>query len=413
MSKSIKNLSERDHRKIAQKQELFFFHESAPGMPYWLPKGLIIKNLLIQYWRQYHLANGYQEISAPLLNRKVMWEVSGHAEHYQENMVSCSVHGDDEWAAKPMNCGNAMLVYRMRPRSYRELPLRLADVDLLHRDEPSGSLSGILRCRSFQQDDSHNFVAEDQIEEEINEIIKVIKSFYSIFGLLDNVKLYFSSRPDDYMGDLNLWDQAEGILLKILKESGIPFGVKEKDGAFYGPKIDIHLFDSLEREWQCGTVQLDFQLPRRFGLEYIAKDGSKKIPVVVHRVIYGSFERFIGILLEHFAGDWPFWIAPEQVRIIPLVDNVEYLAVVKDELSGIVLKEPVRYNELRFKEDLRNESLGWKIREAESLKIPLIIIIGRKEVENQQVSLRIGKQQQCLDLVQLGSCIESLVKLIV
>jgi threonyl-tRNA synthetase len=396
----------RDHRKLGEELELFFFHESAPGMPYWLPKGLRLKNLLISYWRQYHDRRGYQEISAPLLNKRELWDVSGHWQHYQSDMMKCELGKGEEWALKPMNCANAMLVWKHKQRSYRDLPLRLSDTDILHRNERAGSLSGLLRARCFCQDDSHNFVSEEQIAGEIEKIIEIVRDFYGVFSLEKNVQLYLATRPDDFMGDLESWDRAEAELSKILAGSGFRYGIKAKDGAFYGPKIDIHLKDALGREWQCGTIQLDFQLPRNFGLVYADRDGSQRTPVVIHRVIYGSIERFIAIVLEHFAGRLPFWVAPVQVRVLPVNRSVSgYLERVKEVLANVLLSEPVKYNELRFEIDDREESLSRRIRDAEIQKIPVLIVIGNKEADEGTVNLRrredgnvISEQVALLDL---------------
>lgn len=398
----------RDHRKLGEKLDLFFFHESAPGMAYWLPKGVVLKNTLIQYWRQYHSARGYQEIQAPLLNKRELWDVSGHWQFYQDDMITCRLGKDEEWALKPMNCANAMLVWKHKPRSYRELPLRISDTDLLHRNERTGTLSGLLRARCFCQDDSHNFVSEDQIRSEINDILEIVRDFYGAFHLRENVHLYLSTRPDSFMGEIAVWDRAEKELRDVLLGSGIKFGVKEKDGAFYGPKIDIHLTDCLGREWQCGTIQLDFQLPRKFELEYVDKDGGKKTPIVIHRVIYGSLERFIGILVEHFAGRIPFWAAPVQARLIPLKGcGSDYLAEVKELLDSVDIDEPLKRNLLRYEVDEREESLSRRVRDAEVEKIPLIIVCGQRDEEARQVVIRSSKGEAGIALSELRSAIRS------
>ncbi|MCB0334931.1 MAG: threonine--tRNA ligase [Bdellovibrionales bacterium] len=388
----------RDHRLLGEQLGWFFFHESAPGMPYWLPKGLKIKNLLVQYWRQYHEQRGYQEIAAPLINKRELWETSGHWEHYKDNMILAELGDGGQWALKPMNCANAMLVWKSRQRSYKELPLRLSDTDLLHRNEASGSLQGMMRARCFCQDDSHNFVSPDQIQAEIEEILDIAKDFYGVFGLVENVKLYLSTRPEEFMGTIEEWDRAEAELLEVLKKSGFRFGIKEKEGAFYAPKIDIHLEDALGREWQCGTIQADFQLPQNFKLEYIAQDGSRQCPVVIHRVIYGSIERFLGILIEHTSGNLPFWIAPVQVKVLTVGDCDDYAQKVREKLQGIVLNVPLRFNELRFEIDDRNESLNRKVRDAENEKVPVMVVIGRKEAEQGSLMVRqkAGGQQSIL-----------------
>ncbi len=391
----------RDHRKLGEQLGLFMFHESAPGMPYWLPKGMKVRNALIQYWRQYHEERGYQEIQSPVLNKRELWEISGHWAHYHEDMVCASLHGA-EWALKPMNCCNAMVVYKSRIRSYRELPLRLSDIDLLHRNERPGSLLGLMRTRCFQQDDSHNFVAESQIKEEIERILAIVRDFYAVFALADKVKLYLSTRPDAYMGDAATWQRAEEELHALLIGSGFKFGVKPKDGAFYGPKIDIHLEDCLGREWQCGTIQLDFQLPRNFGLEYVGEDGARHTPVVIHRVIYGSLERFIGILIEHFAGRFPFWIAPEQVRVLTVGPAMEeYAAQVIVVLRSTILEQPLRHNELRWSCDSSPENLGKKIRLAEVDKVPVVLVLGKREAAEKMVALRYAGESRKLSLAEL------------
>ncbi len=392
---------ERDHKKLGAEMELFFFDQTSPGMAYWLPKGFQMKNLLIQYWRQYHKVRGYHEIAAPLLNKQALFETSGHWSHYKDDMFLSEREPGEWWALKPMNCPNAMQFWQFKKRSYRDLPLRFSDTDTLHRDEVTGALNGLLRARVFTQDDAHCFVSEDQIKSEASNIIEIIKDFYGVFGISDGVKLYLSTRPEEgYLGDLETWDRAEQELTEVLEASGFEFGIKEGDGAFYGPKIDIHLEDALGREWQCGTIQLDFQLPRNFGLTYTDPNGEEKTPIVIHRVIYGSLERFIGVITEHFGGWYPFWFAPEQVRILTINDGVSgYVKEITDVLSGIILDQPVRYNELRFTVDDRNESLGKKIREAASMKIPVQLIVGPKDQEAREVSVRTqsGEEKVALD----------------
>ncbi len=384
----------RDHRLLGEKLGWFFFHETAPGMPYWLPRGMIIKNLLLQYWRQYHAKRNYQEIAAPLINKRELWEISGHWEHYKDDMITAELGDGNQWALKPMNCANAMLVWKSKQRSYRELPLRLSDTDPLHRNEASGSLQGMMRARCFCQDDSHNFVSEEGIRAEVEEILKIVRDFYGVFGLVDNLKLYLSTRPDKFMGSVEEWDRAEAELLQVLNDSGLRHGIKDKEGAFYAPKIDIHLEDALGREWQCGTIQADYQLPQNFGLEYVAQDGARKTPVVIHRVIYGSIERFVGILIEHTAGNLPFWIAPLQVKVLSIGRSADYLKQVKSQLSQVLLNEPVRYNELRFEIDDRNESLSKKVRDAELEKVPVMIIAGDNEAESRKLTLRLKSGEQ-------------------
>ena len=400
---------ERDHKKLGREMELFFFEDTSPGMAYWMPKGVAMKNLLIQYWRQYHSAHEYKEISSPLLNKRELYETSGHWSHYKDDMFVVEREKNEFWALKPMNCPNAMKYWKFTTRSYRDLPLRLSDTDMLHRDEITGALNGLLRARVFTQDDSHNFVSENQVKDEVTRIIAIVRDFYGVFGIDDSVKLYLSTRPDDFMGDIESWDRAESELKEVLEASGFPFGIKEKDGAFYGPKIDIHLNDALGREWQCGTVQLDFQLPRKFDLKYSDDDGNEKTPIVVHRVIYGSLERFIGIITEHFGGRFPFWFAPEQIRILTINDTVlEYVEQITAVLAETTLMQPVKYNEIRFSVDSRNESLGKKIREASQMKIPVQLIIGPKDATAREVSVRTQDGEQKVALDQLSDFLKAL-----
>ncbi len=401
---------ERDHKKLGQEMDLFFFDETSPGMAYWMPKGLKMKNLLIQYWRQYHSQNEYQEIASPLLNKQALYEVSGHWDHYKDDMFLSERDDGEWWALKPMNCPNAMKFWQVRQRSYKDLPLRFSDTDVLHRDEITGALNGLLRARVFTQDDSHNFITEEQIEDEAQRIIAIVRDFYGIFGIDKSVKLYLATRPKEgYLGEVETWDKAEQELKNVLAGSGFEYGINEGDGAFYGPKIDIYLTDALGREWQCGTIQLDFQLPQRFGLTYTDQDGSEKTPVVIHRVIYGSIERFIGVITEHFGGWYPFWFAPEQVRILTINDTVnDYVDQIKTELDQVVLMKPVKYNELRYSVDDRNESLGKKIREAAGMKIPVVLIVGPKDVEAGEVSVRLKDKEEKVQLVELKKYLDNL-----
>lgn len=399
-----------DHKKLGREMELFFFEETSPGMAYWMPKGLAMKNLLIQYWRQYHADKGYQEISSPLLNKKELFETSGHWAHYKDDMFLSEREDGEWWALKPMNCPNAMKFWQSKQRSYRDLPLRFSDTDVLHRDEVTGSLNGLLRARMFTQDDSHNFISEQQIKIEATNIIQIVRDFYGVFGIDGNVKLYLSTRPeDDFLGDITTWDKAEKELKEVLEGSGFEFGIKEGDGAFYGPKIDIHLNDALGREWQCGTIQLDFQLPQKFDLTYTDKNGEEKTPVVMHRVIYGSLERFIGIMTEHFGGRFPFWFAPEQVRILTINDTVlDYVKEIEDVLKGVILSRPIRYNELRYSKDTRVESLGKKIREATLQKVPIQLVVGNKDKEVREVSVRTQTGEEKVALDELSAYLQQL-----
>lgn len=377
----LEEAERRDHRRLGRELELFHFDPTAPGMPYWLPKGLKILNILLDFWRQEHEKRGYQEIAAPLVNDKRLWEVSGHWDHYRENMFIITLDEHLVYGIKPMNCPNAMVVYNLKKRSYRDLPLRLSDCDILHRYERSGTLHGLLRVRKFQQDDAHIFVTEEQIEEEFARILEIAQLFYGIFGLRYTLRL--GTRPHDFMGDLETWDKAEAALRRILDEHTGPanYLVGEGEGAFYGPKIDILMEDALGRQWQTGTIQLDFQLPRRFGCTYTDRDGTEKTPVVIHRVIYGSLERFIGILIEHFAGSFPVWLAPVQAVIIPIADrHLPYAYQVREQL---------RAGGLRVEVDDSNDRMQAKIRQAQLQKVPYMLVTGDREVESARVSVRL------------------------
>lgn len=368
----------RNHKKLGKELELFMFHETAPGLAYFLPRGVKIYNELVNYWREEHEKYGYQEIFSPLLNKKELYEISGHWEHYQENMFLSQTKEDETYALKPMNCPNAMVVFGSKTRSYKELPLKLGDTDALHRFELSGTLNGLLRIREFRQDDAHIFITEEQIKESFKELFEITEKFYSVFGLEYRFRL--GTRPESFMGEPKLWDQAEEELKNILQESGKEFYIEEGDGAFYGPKIDILMKDSLGRDWQMGTIQLDFQLPRRFSLKYTDKDGIEKTPVVIHRVIYGSFERFIGIITEHFAGSFPVWLSPTQVRIIPVSE--------KFNDYSLELFKKLKEENIRVEIDTRNETLGARVRDAQNDKVPYMLIIGQKEVDSESITIR-------------------------
>lgn len=368
----LEEAKKRDHKKLGPSLDLFMFHETAPGMPYWLPKGVIIYNELIKFWREEHEKNGYQEIVSPLLNKKELYVTSGHWEHYLKNMFVAETEEKEIYGVKAMNCPNAMVVYSRKSHSYKELPLRLSDTDTLHRFERSGTLNGLFRVREFRQDDAHIFVSEEQIKEEYQRIFKLVEKFYSIFNLSYSFRL--GTRPENYMGDEETWEKAEKELREILDESGKKYTVLEKDGAFYGPKIDILMKDSIGREWQMGTIQLDFQLPRNFKLAYIDKDGKEKTPAVIHRVIYGSMERFIGILIEHFAGAFPLWLTPVQAIVLPIADrHLEQAVKINDQLKTAGIRSEI---------DSRQETLQAKIRDATLQKVPIMGIIGDKELEN-------------------------------
>jgi threonyl-tRNA synthetase len=362
----------RDHKKLGKELGLYMFHETAPGMPYWLPKGLIMYRELENYWRVEHARLGYQEIMSPLVNKAELWKMSGHWDHYKDDMFIADMGDDEVHGIKPMNCPNAMIVFKSMQVSYKDLPLRLSDTDRLHRYERSGTLNGLLRCRSFQQDDAHNFISEDMIESEYESIMEICKDFYNVFGLEYSFRL--GTRPEGFLGDIETWDKAEATLRKVLDKSGVNYDVAEGDGAFYGPKIDIVMKDALRRDWQLGTMQLDFQQPIRFNLQFTDRDGKKKTPVVVHRVIYGSLERFIGILVEHFAGAFPLWLSPSQVTVIPISTmHQDYANTVVSHLKSLNVRATV---------DASKETFGKRLRAAKTEKIPYVIVIGDKEKES-------------------------------
>ena len=380
----IEEAKKRDHRKLGKELDLFFFDETAPGMAYWMPKGFKMMNILIDYWRQVHKVRGYQEFSGPQLNSSSLWKTSGHWDHYKEDMFVLEDSDGNEQALKPMNCPNAIKIYQSKLRSYKDLPLRFSDIDVIHRNEKSGQLNGLFRVRMFRQDDAHNFITEDQIGSEIKDVIEIAKGLYEVFGL--DFELTLSTRPDDYMGDIELWNKAEANLKSVLNEvcGEDNYRINEGDGAFYGPKIDIKMKDCLGREWQMGTVQVDFQLPLRFNLSYIDSNGDKKVPILIHRALFGSFERFIGIITEHFAGKFPVWLAPVQVKVLPISDNqLEYARKVSVELDA---------KGIRVEIDDRQEKIGYKIREAQLSKVPYMLILGEKEVEAGAVGVRARAQ---------------------
>ena len=380
----IEEAKKRDHRKLGKELELFFFDETAPGMAYWLPKGFTMLNTLIEFWRKEHKKYGYQEFSGPQLNSSELWKISGHWDHYKEDMFVLTDADGKEQALKPMNCPNSIKVYQSKLRSYKDLPLRFNDVDVIHRNEKSGQLNGLFRVRMFRQDDSHNYVTEEQIGSEIKNILEIAKDLYSVFGL--EYILTLSTRPDDFMGEIETWNKAEADLKAVLNEicGENNYRINEGDGAFYGPKIDIKMKDCLGREWQMGTAQLDFQLPQRFNLTYIDEDGNKKTPVMIHRALFGSFERFIGIITEHFAGAFPTWLTPVQVKILPISaeKHMEYAKKLQVELDE---------KGFRVEVDERNEKIGYKIREAQMQKIPYMLVIGDKEIESGSVGVRSRK----------------------
>ena len=377
-NKLMEEAARRDHRRIGKEMNLFMLCDEGPGFPFFLPKGMALKNALIDYWRDIHYKANYVEVSTPLIMNRHLWETSGHWDHYKDNMYATKIDGED-YCIKPMNCPGGVMVYRSQPHSYRELPLRVGELGLVHRHELKGALHGLFRVRCFTQDDAHIFMRPDQITDEIIGVVGLINQVYSKFGFDYFVEL--STRPENSMGSDEDWEAATNGLIKALEQLNMPYIVNEGDGAFYGPKIDFHLRDSLGRTWQCGTIQLDFQMPLNFGLEYIAEDGSRQRPIMIHRVCFGSIERFIGILTEHFAGKFPTWLAPTQVKVLPVSDkSMDYAKEVYEAL---------REKMIRCELDTRNEKIGYKIREARQVdRVPYMLIIGAKEVETNTVSVR-------------------------
>ncbi|MEE0425588.1 MAG: threonine--tRNA ligase [Blautia sp.] len=373
----MEEAKKRDHRKLGKELGLFMMSDEGPGFPFFLPKGMVLKNTLLDYWREIHQKAGYVEISTPIILNRHLWETSGHWDHYKENMYT-TVIDEQDYAIKPMNCPGGILVYQSEPRSYRDLPLRMGELGLVHRHEKSGQLHGLMRVRCFTQDDAHIFMMPEQIRDEIKGVAKLIDEVYQLFGFKYHVEL--STRPEDSMGSDEDWDMATTALQGALDDLGLSYSVNEGDGAFYGPKIDFHLEDSIGRTWQCGTIQLDFQLPMRFNCEYIGADGEKHRPIMIHRVAFGSIERFIGILIEHFAGAFPTWLSPVQVKVLPISDKyMDYAGKVLDELKE---------NGIRAEIDTRAEKIGYKIREARLQKIPYMLVVGAKEEEEGKVSVR-------------------------
>lgn len=377
---NLEEAKKRDHRKLGKELKLFTFAEEGPGFPFFLPKGVILKNSLIDFWRKIHYEAGYVEVETPIMLNKKLWETSGHWYHYKENMYT-SIIDDEEFALKPMNCPGGMIVYKSDSHSYRDFPMRVGELGRVHRHELSGALHGLMRVRAFTQDDAHIFMLPEQIKSEIKGVVELIDKVYSIFGFKYHVEL--STRPEDSMGSDEEWKMAEDSLRGALDELNLQYVINEGDGAFYGPKIDFHLEDSIGRTWQCGTIQLDFQLPQRFELEYVGSDNEKHRPIVIHRVIFGSIERFIGILIEHFAGKFPTWLAPVQVKVLPISDRFNNYC---DE----VVKQ-FNENGIRVEIDQRNEKIGYKIREARNERVPYIVIIGEKEEGEGNISLRSRK----------------------
>ena len=394
----IEEAKKRDHRKLGKELKLFMMSPEGPGFPFYLPKGMIVRNLLIDYWRELHTKAGYKEIMTPIMLNRHLWETSGHWDHYKSNMYT-SVIDDETYAIKPMNCPGGVLVYKNEQHSYRDLPLRLGELGIVHRYEKSGELGGLLRVRCFTQDDAHIFMTPEQIKDEVKNVVDLIDKVYKVFNFTYHVEL--STRPENSMGSDEDWENATAALVNALNELGLDYIVNEGDGAFYGPKIDFHLKDTIGRTWQCGTIQLDFQLPQRFELEYVGEDGEKHRPIMIHRVIYGSIDRFMGLLIENFAGAFPLWLSPEQVRVLSLTErNCDYA-------NEIVAK--LRENNMRAEVDNRNEKIGYKIREALNEKVPYLIIVGDEEEKNKTISIR-GRGFENKSGLQLNDFIARLKK---
>ena len=376
----IEEAKKRDHRRLGKELGLFMLTDYGPGFPFFLPKGMVLRNTLIDYWREVHKRYGYVEVSTPMILNRQLWEQSGHWDHYKNNMYTTVIDGED-YAIKPMNCPGGMLVYASEPHSYRDLPLRVGELGLVHRHELSGALHGLFRVRCFTQDDAHIFMTREQMESEIQNVVRLFDEVYNVFGLKYTVEL--STMPEDHIGTVEEWEANQEILKKAITGMGKDFVVNEGDGAFYGPKLDFHIEDCLGRTWQCGTIQLDSQLPERFNLEYTGEDGQKHRPVMIHRVVFGSIERFIGVITEHFAGAFPLWLTPVQVKVLPVTDRAhEYAKGLTQKLvdAGI-----------RAEDDCRSEKLGYKIREAQMQKIPYMLVVGDRDMENGTVSVRTRK----------------------
>ena len=373
----IEEAKKRDHRKLGKELGLFTLMDEGPGFPFFLPKGMVLRNTLLEYWREVHKRYGYVEISTPIILNQELWHRSGHWDHYKDNMYT-TVIDEEDYAVKPMNCPGGMLVYKLEPHSYRELPMRVAELGLVHRHELSGALHGLFRVRCFTQDDSHIFMTRDQMRDEIQGVVRLFDEVYSLFGL--SYKIELSTMPEDHMGALEDWNFAEETLKEAITAMGKEYEINEGDGAFYGPKLDFHLEDCLGRTWQCGTIQLDFQMPERFDLEYTGADGGKHRPVMIHRVVLGSIERFIGVITEHFAGAFPLWLSPVQVKVMPITDRSRERCQEIADLLGV--------EGFRVETDFRNEKIGYKIREAQMQKVPYMIVIGDKEAEDGSVAVR-------------------------
>ena len=387
----LEEARKRDHRKLGRELDLFSFHEEAPGFPFYHPRGIIVRRELEKFWREEHQKAGYQEVETPIILNRFLWEQSGHWEHYREDMYFTKIDGQD-YAVKPMNCPGSMLIYRTGMHSYRDFPLRMAEMGLVHRHEKSGTLHGLMRVRCFTQDDAHIFMLPEQIEDEVAGVIELVDRFYRVFGFNYHVEL--STRPEKSMGSDEMWEKATSALQSVLDKRGMPYKINEGDGAFYGPKIDFHLQDSLGRTWQCGTIQLDFQMPEKFDLSYIGPDGQKHRPAMIHRVVYGSMERFLALLIEHYGGAFPLWLAPVQAVVIPITD--------RQRTYALEIKDQLRSEKVRVEMDDRNEKVGYKIREAQVQKIPYMLVIGDKEVAARSVAVR-HREQGDLGAVPLES----------
>ena len=394
----LEEAKRRDHRKLGKELDLFDIFDEGPGFPFFFPKGMILRNQLENFWREEHTKAGYEEVKTPMILNQDLWHRSGHWDHYKDNMYVVKID-DDDYAIKPMNCPGGMLAYKRKPHSYRDLPERMAELGLVHRHELSGALHGLMRVRCFTQDDAHIFMTPEQIESEIEGVVRLIDSFYSVFGF--KYKLELSTRPENSMGTDEQWETATDALKKALETLGKDYEVNEGDGAFYGPKIDFHLEDSIGRTWQCGTIQLDFQMPERFDLTYVGQDGEKHRPVMIHRVVFGSIERFIAILTEHYAGAFPLWLAPEQVKIIPISENqIEYAHRVCEKLLSAGIRADV---------DDRNEKMGYRIREAQLQKIPYMLVLGEKERESDSVAVR-NRKHGDMGVMSYGDFADKLAK---
>ena len=394
----LEEARKRDHRKLGRELDLFSFHEEGPGFPFYHPKGIIVRRELEKFWREEHRKAGYLEVETPIILNRRLWENSGHWDHYQENIYFTKIDGQD-YAIKPMNCPGSILIFKTGMYSYRDLPLRMAEMGLVHRHEKSGTLHGLMRVRSFTQDDAHIFMLPSQIEDEIAGVMELVDRFYKVFGF--NYFIELSTRPEKSMGPEEMWEQATSVLQSVLDKRGTPYKINEGDGAFYGPKIDFHLQDSLERTWQCGTIQLDFQMPEKFDLSYIGADGQKHRPAMLHRVVYGAMERFFALLIEHYGGAFPLWLAPVQVVVIPITDRQHKYAA---EVKSMLWEKGVR-----VETDDRSEKVGYKIREAQVQKIPYMLIVGEKEVDSRKVAVR-QREQGDLGAVDLQAFTDNIIE---